>query len=183
MAKLAQLQDRQEVDDDLDAGDELGGQLAERESAHGRKTLGEPRDCLGDRDGVDGHVVEANDRHRLLFDTAQVGEGKLGGRYTRQQIGGLDDEAIVDAAQSRVGATRALKERDEGVRQRRIRAQLQQSREQDVALFPPDELLIYFTAVATGKEPMALHFQENGCDQEKLREAVHIELDWTDREG
>ena len=50
------------------------------------QALRERDDGLGDRDRVDGDVVEANDRHRLLFDAAQVGARELGGRDAGEQV-------------------------------------------------------------------------------------------------
>ncbi len=52
---------------------------------------------LGHRDGVDGDVGEVDPRHRPLGRPPQVGLGQVVGRDPGQQVGGVDDEAVVEA--------------------------------------------------------------------------------------
>ncbi len=80
---------------------------------------------LGDRDGVHGDVMQAHHRHGLLFNAAQVSKGQLCARHSGEEVGRLHDEPIVDAAQTRIGATRSLEEGHERISETRVGAQLQ----------------------------------------------------------
>jgi len=162
--------------DDLDARRETLDELAKGESAPRRQRLGQRGDGLGDGDGVDGDVVQTNNGYRLLFDAVEVRERQLSRRHAREQVRWLNLESVVDAPETGVGPSGAFEERDESVGEGGVSTEFQQSREQDVALFPPNELFVQFSAVSPRQETLTLHLEQYGGDQEELREFVHREF-------
>src|ERR1017187_6599425 len=175
VAELAQLQQGQKVHNHLDARAEAGNERAKGESPQRRQSLREGYHRFGDRYGVDRHVIKSDHRHRLFLDAAQVGHRQLGGRDTGQQVGRLNDESIVDTPYPRVSPRGALKERDQGVGQGGVRAQLEQARQQDVALLPTHKFLVGLGAIASGQQAVTLHLQQDGGDQQELREVIHVD--------
>ena len=138
--------------------------------------VGQPLHRLGDGDRVDRDVREVDLRHRPFGGRPQVRLRELVRGDAGEQVRRMDDEAIVepDLAGDRPGGS--LGEDDERVRGGRVRPALEQAREQQVALLPADELLVLVDDVRAGQQLLRLQLDEDGRDQDELREHVHRQL-------
>ena len=72
-------------------------------------------------------------------------------------------------------AGRLLDQQGEGVGGGRVGLALEQAGEQQVALLPPDQLLVGVDVVGAGQQPAGLELDEDGGDDQELRERLQVE--------
>ena len=123
----------------------------------------EVRDRLGDRDGVHGDVGEVDPGHRALGRAPQVGLGQVLRGDPGQQVGGVHDEAVVEPDLAGDRARGLLGQGHEDVGRRGVGPALEQPGQQQVALLPPDEVLVVVVSSGPGS---------SRCDLSSMRMAA-----------
>ena len=97
---------------------------------------------LGHRDGVHRDVGEVDPGHRALGRPAQVGLGQVLRGDPGQQVGGVHHEVVVESHLAGDRTRRLLGQGHEDVGRRGVGPALEQPGQQQVALLPPDEILV-----------------------------------------
>ena len=93
-----------------------------------------------------------------------------------QQVGGVDDEVVVEADLAGDRARRLLGQGDEDVGRRGVGPALEQPGQQQVALLPADEVLVVLDGLGPGQQPLRLELDEDGRHEQELRELVEVDL-------
>ena len=114
-------------------------------------------------------------RHRPLGRAPQIGLGQVLGGDAGQEVGRVDDEVLVEPCLPGYRARGVLGERHEHVGGRGVGAALEQAGQQQVSLLPAGEVLVLVGRLAARQQPLGLQFDEDGGDEEELRELVEVD--------
>jgi hypothetical protein len=121
-------------------------------------------------------VGEVDPGHRALGRAAQVGLGQVVGGDSGQQVGGVDQEALIQPDLPGDGAGSLLGQPDEDVSGRRVGPALEEAGQQEVTLVPPDQLVIVVGDLTAGEQLLGLELDQDGGHQQELGELVEVDL-------
>ena len=132
-------------------------------------------DRLGHRDGVHGDVRQVDPGHRALGGPMQVGLGHVLGGDAGQQVGGMDDEVVVEPHLALDGTRRLFGQGDEDVGGCRIGPALEQPGQQQIALLPPDQVLVVVRGLAARQQLLRLQLDQDGRHEQELGQLVEVD--------
>ena len=175
-SELAELEDGEEVDDDLDAGGDALNESPKRhrppiwkvscEIGHGRRN----------GYGVDGDMAQVDDGSGLLLGRSLVGSSEHLGGHAAEQVRGLDDESFIEPGDSGNALRCGIEEPDEKIGGRGIGPKLEKSGEEEISFFPPDEILVAFNLIGAGKESTTLDLEKDCCNEQELAQLLEGKL-------
>ncbi len=173
---FAELEEGEEADDDLDAGREVPGQLAERRRAGPRKPQGQLGDGISHRDGVDGHMVEIDHGSRPFGGGAHEGSCHMVRCDPLEQVWCVDHQVGVEAGGTGDRPGCLLDEQGKPVGRGGIGLALEEAGEEQVPLFPADELFVGLDVAAAGQEAAGLQLDKHRRHDQELRQRGKVDL-------
>ena len=87
----------------------------------------------------------------------------------------MDDEVVVEPHLARDGARRLFGQGDEDVGRGGVRPALEQPGQQEVALLPPDQVLLVVRPLAAGQQPLRLQLDQDGRHEQEFGQLVEVD--------